>query len=758
MVINDYFLKNDKKYIQVLRKLGFYRSQVDRDGLLAGLGPPDISVSCYVEAFNQYNAALFDDLESDLDKDPAYFRDFLFRYAKPQEAEENYMSMILESFLRETTQRQIDILREDEIDEKNRAALFARLPIERQQDLLREGVFLDLPDAFRHGIVGRSPFSEDILENKRLRLIFLHAAVDALARSKTTGLDTVVSILSLSTLGLIIAGILTGVLTGFVFMGLGLGAAPVTIGVFFLHYAATKIMRLMVSEYQIRERTRSLNKSHTHFMLAEYRKIEAYIHSNHAEMSVDDRETFGKVKKTLSDSEDHSVALLTLHSLGDLQRKIDACEQTLLSVTLRNQRAREQNIQSGMDVIFMALALVMLFFLPPPVSLAIVSLVAAYAMGKLLVSILRDGLTIPYVGNFKMPAVVVQVLLPVGQFMQMPIRFLVIKPYQALVSRIFSYLRKDYTVLDEVITQQWGISGSDSAGFFKDSVQALQFRPTGSLGHTLFGGTVILSDACDSFAQIADYMDARSKKQALVETGCEVISSGFLGMKYDAVKSDMSTETLSENIQSEIERTVCEQRLLAPEFQQKRLEALEKLALQEERHRLFEVLNTLGEEVSVQEKTQEDVCTQGVSNSDNMSDRRHNLPVQEDDYSINQVKAKVFALVCHQKDSNIPENLCHILQCYEAHRDFLQSIPSDNHRDMNKIFLEHLSSSQEKMHNISYNKILPSGKDNSIEPHLEKDGIENNDQINRVKTQVKKMRTSTNRHPPALNIGVRRGQ
>jgi len=229
-------------------------------------------------------------------------------------------------------------------------------------------------------------------------------------------------------------------------------------------------------------------------------------------------------------------------------------------------------------------------------------------------------------------------------------------------------------------------------------------------------------------------------------------------MKYDAVKSDMSTETLSENIQSEIERTVCEQRLLAPEFQQKRLEALEKLALQEERHRLFEVLNTLGEEVSVQEKTQEDVCTQGVSNSDNMSDRRHNLPVQEDDYSINQVKAKVFALVCHQKDSNIPESLCHILQCYEAHRDFLQSIPSDNHRDMNKIFLEHLSSSQEKMHNISYNKILPSGKDNSIEPHLEKDGIENNDQINRVKTQVKKMRTSTNRHPPALNIGVRRGQ
>ena len=172
-------------------------------------------------------------------------------------------------------------------------------------------------------------------------------------------------------------------------------------------------------------------------------------------------------------------------------------------------------------------------------------------MGKLLVSILRDGLTIPYVGNFKMPAVVVQVLLPVGQFMQMPIRFLVIKPYQALVNRIFSYLRKDYTVLDEVITQQRGISASDSAGFFKDSVQALQFRPTGSLGHTLFGGTVILSDACDSFAQIADYVDARSKKQALVETGCEVISSGFLGMKYDAVKSDMSTETLSENIQSE---------------------------------------------------------------------------------------------------------------------------------------------------------------------------------------------------------------
>ena len=93
--LNDAFFGSDKNYVKKLRELGFYRSQVDNYGILSRAGSPDIPLTHYCRALQAFGPGLFNDL-GDQEK-------FFSRYAKMDEAKENYLSMIIETFKRNDT-------------------------------------------------------------------------------------------------------------------------------------------------------------------------------------------------------------------------------------------------------------------------------------------------------------------------------------------------------------------------------------------------------------------------------------------------------------------------------------------------------------------------------------------------------------------------------------------------------------------------------------------------------------------------------
>ena len=235
------------KYARYLERNGFNKSQVD-------FVNPGLSGETYKVALNNLQSA---DFFADLAKPTPSFQsnpisnvsDFLLRYAKPSEAMDSYLTTIIETFKRETKVRQIQVLKDERIDEDVRTLLFAKLELGRQQEVF------SAPDFYPHsGSSIDSLSTREILQNKRIKCVFLKHAADDLAKEKTTGYTAILSGLSIGTLGLLVAGVLTGVFSGVVFAGVGLGAAPFTVGACYLHYAATKIFKIGVNIYEQRKR------------------------------------------------------------------------------------------------------------------------------------------------------------------------------------------------------------------------------------------------------------------------------------------------------------------------------------------------------------------------------------------------------------------------------------------------------------------------------------------------------------------------
>ena len=238
-----------------------------------------------------------------------------------------------------------------------------------------------------------------------------------------------------------------------------------------------------------------------------------------------EKKDFQSIKANVKDEKD-KVYLMGIKSLEDLQRRNQSERSIIQSVKDRNDYARGQNIAKGVEVVSMGLAIVMLLFIPTPVGIGIMSVVGAYAVGKLMEAIAKNGLSLPYLGCFKPPALVASGMIFVARLCQFPVRYFIVKPYQYVVKFILLKKGEDNKVVDEKVAQQAKIEGNESANTLKDSVSALQFNRTGSPGNALFGGTVILADFIDSVYNLIQYFTDRSNKKVLNDLGVKVIHQG----------------------------------------------------------------------------------------------------------------------------------------------------------------------------------------------------------------------------------------
>ncbi|MEC8063313.1 MAG: hypothetical protein VX112_00515 [Pseudomonadota bacterium] len=536
------------KYARYLERNGFNKSQVD-------FVNPGLSGETYKVALNNLQSA---DFFADLAKPTPSFQsnrisnvsDFLLRYAKPSEAMDSYLTTIIETFKRETKVRQIQVLKDERIDEDVRALLFAKLELGRQQEVF------SAPDFYPHSGSSIDSLSQrEILQNKRIKCAFLKHAADDLAKEKTTGYTAILSGLSIGTLGLLVAGVLTGVFSGVVFAGVGLGAAPFTVGACYLHYAATKIFKIGVNIYEQRKRDAeiSLKKS----ILQDYLDLQVYI---------DQGNSFEDAKNIFAENRDESFVkglFLGINDASTLQSHIEETQAIIKGVEERNQESKVENIRIGVEVLCMGGALVLLILNPVPVvSVAIVSVVGLYATGKLLESIARDGISIPYVGVLKLPANISRFVIGLGHVLQFPVRYSIIKPYQAISDKLSVKRSQNSPSENKVSTQspnakaqeednpslKSSLQGNQTASSFADSTSAAHYHLTHSAS-SVVGGTVILSSIIESAYSTVKYFFDRSAKEQIKDMTLSVMGSASGHVELGTFK-DSSMFDIVEKIQS----------------------------------------------------------------------------------------------------------------------------------------------------------------------------------------------------------------
>ena len=460
--------EQDKFYRRFLREHGFQQSRLDQ--FIHGQSP-DIDLSSYRQALQMVvdpktyadikqaeNTYLFSD-----------FKHYIFREVTPNQAQAAFREAVGTFFCQETLAIKQAILADIAAPISQRGYLFTLLTPAEQ---------------------------EEVFHNPRIKMSdkrdFLRIASDALSSTRVSGTEAIVSSVSLLTLLGILASVFFGMISGIVVAGVTLGAGRLTLGAFFIHFAASRCMRIFALTHELRSRRK---------------KIEQL---NHGLEDVDAACKKAMLGEKLSDLE-AMYARYPVYYQTAMKNKIEALD-------LRIHSLIKSRFSQCVDLTSMVLALVVVFFLPHTATIVLLATVALYASGKLLETISREGLTIPYVGLIRIQSPGFRTgMLIVGRLLQYPVRYLIIKPYQL----VHNYMVGE-NMGQKKLPQAEGFE--NMAGSVKESGAALQFKPASTPGHVLFGGTVILSDIIDSVLHLSNYYDSVSRKDKLVQIVREALT------------------------------------------------------------------------------------------------------------------------------------------------------------------------------------------------------------------------------------------